>query len=47
MPYNAADLGAKLISAWSGGNFALFSYPPRWRERLDGVNDTTRLILPG
>ena len=43
--YNDADIKAKTLGTWHGGDFALLNYPPRWYERWAGVNDTTRLVL--
>lgn len=43
--YDERDVAAKTISCWCGEEFALLNYPAKWRQRFEGVNDTTRLVL--
>lgn len=33
------------LAEWRGDDFALFTYPSKWRERFQPRNDTTRLLL--
>lgn len=43
--YSTDDLQAMHLAQWRDDDFALFTYPPKWRERYEPPNDTTRLIL--
>jgi hypothetical protein len=43
--YDHDQLTAMYLAEWSEDDFAVFRYPPKWRQRYDVANDTTRLIL--
>jgi hypothetical protein len=43
--YADAHLRQMYLADWTGQDFAVFWYPPMWRQRWEGVNDTTRLLI--